>query len=184
MVASAFSQQLITQVGPVDGYLHVDPVQLRTPTTLANNTFAAVSRYEPWTHTTTQQLLQHHPVAVWRTLKATISSREGAYGRMITMYAGWSSHGAAAPTTVREMRNLKNAFTRTFGGTGDPGMFSVELAAPFDGTMTDTLKTPYNVGVRAVFYYCFVEYNLVDSPPDADRCVVEFDGHYDVYGRY
>jgi len=180
----AFSSRLIEEVGPVDGYIHIDPMQLRTATTLNATTFAVVLKYEPWTHVSTAALLAFHPVAVWRNLTANVSSREGAHGRMITIYCGWANNNMPAPTTVSGMRQLKGAFSKTFGGTGDPGMFSMNIPAPFDGTMTDTLKTPYNAGVRAVFYYCFVETNLTTSPPDADRCVIEFDGHYDVFGRY
>lgn len=180
---SAFSQQLIDQAGPVDGYLHIDPVALDTATTLAT-TFVNVSKYEPWEHDKTKVLVERHPVAVWRSLSCKISSREGSFGRMVTLYCGWSSNGASAPRTVRDMANLKGSFMRTFGGTGDPGMFSVVLSCPFDGTMTDTLAAPYNGGVRPVFYYCFTEVELTATPPDAMRAMLEFNGHYDVFGRF
>jgi len=181
---SQFLSQIIAEVGPVDGYLHVDPILLDTPTTLATSTFANVSKYQPWTVADTAAMLNRHPVAGWRSLSATVSSRPGVYGRMCTFYGGWSANDAAAPTTVREMRQLKGAVMTTVGGTGDPGMYRVVIPAPFDGTMSDVLKTRYNEGVRAVFYYCFTEIDLATSPPTADRFCIEFDGHYDVYGRY
>jgi hypothetical protein len=181
---SAFSELLIAQAGPVDGYLHVDPKTLETATSLTGTTFSAVSLYEPWTHTKTATLLAHHPVAVWRHLSAKIASREGSFGRMVTLYCGWAAAGMSRPTTVEDMAVLKGALTRTFGGTGDPGMFTVTIPCPFDGTMTDTLHCPYNAGVRPVFYYAFVEQKLSDKAPDTMRASITFEGHYDVYGRY
>jgi len=180
---SAFATTLIEMVGPVDGYIHTDPISLDTATTLSTR-FALVNKYEPWTMVTTKSMLSQHPVAVWRQLSAHIRSREGSYGRMVTLYCGWANHGASAPTTVRDMANLKGHFSKTFGGTGDPGMFSVSIPCPFDGTMTDVLKTPFNEGTRPVFYYCFTEVKLATEPPDAMRALIEFDGHFDVYGRY
>lgn len=103
---------------------------------------------------------------------------------MITFYGGWASAGARAPITVHDMAVLKGAVMRTFGGTGDPGMFNQTADCPFDGTMTDTLNTPYNSGVRPVFYYAFTEVDLTDKAPKSPRLHLLFRGHYDVYGRY
>jgi ABC-type uncharacterized transport system permease subunit len=180
---SAFSEQLIAQAGPVDGYLHIDPQPVEDATKL-DKAFGAVNRYEPWTHKQTEDLLKYHPVAVWRNLSVTIASREGSFGRMITFYGGWSSAGAAPPKTVHDMAALKSCVIRTFGGTGDPGMFNQVVPCPFDGVMTDTLNTPYNAGVRAVFYYAFTEVELTDKAPKSMRALLLFRGHYDVYGRY
>jgi len=180
---SHFAESLIAMVGPVDGYYHIDPVALDTPTKLGAK-FASVAKYEPWSHKPTSDMYIRHPVAVWRHLKAIISSREGSHGRMVTLYCGWANEGAKAPETVQEMAMLKGHMSRTFGGTGDPGMFTVTIDCPFDGTMSDVGKMPYNDGARAVFYYCFTEVDLTSSPPDAMRALIEFDGRYDVYGRF
>lgn len=180
---TVFATTLIEQVGPVDGYLHVEPVSLDTPTTVHGN-FATVNRYEPWSDETTAAILQHHPLAVWRHLTARISSREGSHGRMVTLYGGWSAAGAAAPANPQHMMRLRGAIVKTFGGTGDPGMFNVNIPCPFDGTISDVLKAPYNAGVRPVFYYAFTEVELTASPPEALRASIDFDGHFDVYGRY
>lgn len=181
---SAFAQRIIEEVGPVDGYLHIDPVSLETPSTSASGKLSTVFRYDPWLHTTTKAMLDHHPVAVWRNLSVTIASRPGVYGRMVTLYAGWAPQDMPAPSTIREMRSLKGAVMKTVGGTGDPGMWSQNLPAPFDGSMSDVLKTRYNTGVRAVFYYAFTEQELTEKAPKTERFTLEFDGHYDVYGRF
>jgi len=180
----AFAQRIIEEVGPVDGYIHIDPVSLEVATTLTSGKLAIVLKYEPWTHATTKEILGHHPVAVWRQLSATISSRPGVYGRMVTFYGGWAPFDMVAPTTVREMRQLKGAIMKTVGGTGDPGMWTQTIPAQFDGSMSDVLKTRYNSGVRAVFYYAFVEQELTDKAPKTERFTIEFDGHYDVFGRF
>lgn len=178
-----FAERLAEEVGPFDGYLLLDPVQLRAPTTLSGVKIASVERYNPWENTATESVLVHHAAAIFRSLSVRIVSREGVYGRMCTLYCGWRAAGAPAPTTVAGMLSLKGAFSRTIGGTGDPGMFSQTIPCPFDGAMEKVLKTPYNLGVRAVFYYCFIETVLTKEPPDADRFVLEFEGHYDVFGR-
>lgn len=58
-----------------------------------------------------------------------------------------------ALTTVADMRKLNDAFSKTFGGTGDPRMFSVVIQAPFNSTVTDTLKEMYTT---RVFVPCFI----------------------------
>jgi hypothetical protein len=178
-----FAEKLAEEIGPFDGYLLQDPVQLREATTLSGNKLASVSRYNPWEHSTTSTVLALHAAAIYRTLSVRIISREGVYGRMCTLYCGWRAAGANAPTTVAGMLALKGAFSRTIGGTGDPGMFSQTIPCPFDGAMEKVLKAPYNEGVRPVFYYAFVETVLTKEPPDADRFVLEFEGHFDVFGR-
>lgn len=65
----------------------------------------------------------------------------------------------------------------------DSLLFS-DIDAPFNSTMTDTLHKPYDNGVKAVFYYYFVELDLTAKPPDANRGMIEFMGHFDVYRRY
>jgi len=82
------------------------------------------------------------------------------------------------------MLNLSGALAQTCGGTGDPGTFTVTIPCPFNDTMTDTMKTPYNDTVRAVFYYCFTEIDLIDKPKDTDRFLLHFRGTYEVQGRY
>lgn len=183
MSRSAFAQRVIEEAGEVDGYLHIDPVSLETATTATAGKLAIVSKYEPWTMADTKSMLDHHPVAVWRNLKVTVTSRAGVFGRMVTFYGGWTAHDSPAPTTIKEMRKLRGAIMRTVGGTGDPGMWSVTSEARFDGGMSDVLKTRYNAGVRAVFYYAFTEQTLVESAPKTERFMMEFDGHYDVFGR-
>jgi hypothetical protein len=180
---TTFAARLAAEVGPFDGYILLDPVQVRDATALTNVRFGAVTRYEPWSHNTTATVLSLHTAAVYRSLSVRISSREGVYGRMCTLYCGWKAAGAAAPTTTAGMASLKGAFSRTLGGTGDPGTFERVLDCPFDGAMERVLKTPYNEGIRPVFYYCFVETALTADPPDADRFVLEFQAHYDVLGR-
>jgi hypothetical protein len=181
---SAFAQRVIEETGPVDGYLLIDPVFVETATTEKAGKLGAVSRYEPWTHEKTKLMLETHPVAIWREFKVTISSRAGVFGRMCTFYGGWARADALAPTTVTGVLNLRGSVMKTVGGTGDPGMWSTTIGAPFTDGMADVLQVPYNQGVRPVFYYCFVETELTDKAPKADRFCLNFYGHFDVYGRY
>jgi hypothetical protein len=181
---SKFAQEIIEQVGPVDGYILIDPILIATPTTITSNKLMLVSKYEPWNHAETKTLLNLHPVAVWRKLSVTVSSRAGVFGRMCTFYGGWAAADMPAPSTIAQMRSLHGAVMRTVGGTGDPGLWTQTVTANFDGTVSDVLKTRYNQGVRAVFYYAFTETNLSKEPPNTDRFSLEFDGHYDVYGRF
>lgn len=179
-----FAQEIARQVGPVDGYLLIDPVMLDKPTTMKNGDLQLVSKYEPWTHDKTKTLLNLHPVAVWRRLSVTVSSMPGVFGRMVTFYGGWAAHDALPPKSLADMRALRGAVFKTVGGTGDPGLWSTTIDLSFDGTVSDVLKTRYNGGVRAVFYYAFTETPLMDKPPEAIRFSLEFDGHYDVHGRF
>jgi len=179
-----FAQEIINQVGEVDGYLLIDPIMIDKPTTFSSGKLALVSKYEPWMHDKTKVLLNLHPVAIWRRLSVTISCMPGVFGRMVTFYGGWAAHDAIPPTTLADMRALHGAVFKTVGGTGDPGLWSNTINLVFDGTVSDVLKTRYNVGVRAVFYYAFTETPLVDKPNSDARFSLEFDGHYDVYGRF
>lgn len=179
----AFAQQLISQYAKPTVYLYDDAVQVKEATSLTT-TFRAVKKVEPWENAKTSGLLAHHPVAWWQSLKVTIVPMPGVYGRMCTFYGGWASNGVAKPATVTDMLSLHGAIVKTYGGTGDPGVISMELPCVFNDTMADILKAPYNESVRPVFYYCFLEVNLVDKPQDADRFLLHFRGEYEVQGRY
>lgn len=181
---SAFTTQLIAQYGPAGNYKYSDAVQLKTATTLKSTGFAMINKCEPWNNTKAKGLLDHHPVAWWNSLSVSVSALPGVYGRMCTIYGGWASEGMSSPKTVDDMLGLHAAFTKTCGGTGDPGVFSTVIPCPFDDTMTDTLKTPYNGDVRPVFYYCFIEVDLIDKAPDSDRFLLHFNGGYEVQGRF
>lgn len=181
---TAFANRIVEEAGAVDGYLHIDLVALDKPTQIANNKLALVNRYDPWELNDTKVLLDRHPVAVWRALSVTISSRPGVFGRMVTFYGGWAAYDSPAPATIRDMRALRGAVMRTVGGVGDPGLWTQTIAATFDGGMSDVLKTRYNTGVRAVFYFAFTESELSSTAPKTERFVLEFDGHYDLYGRF
>jgi len=128
--------------------------------------------------------LVYHPVAWWRNLSVIIAPMPGVYGRMCTFYGGWAANGIKRPSTLSDMLALHGGVMMTFGGTGDPGVNSTVISCPFNDTMADILKTPYNGDVRPVFYYCFVEMKLSDSAPDADRFVLHFKGEYEVQGKY
>lgn len=180
---SAFAQQLITQYAKPEFYVHSETVQVKMPVALAD-IFSQINLVQPWVSIKTAGLLVHHPVAWWRSLSVGIVPMPGVYGRMCTFYGGWAASGSARPTTVSDMLALHGAVVKTYGGTGDPGVTSLTVPCPFDDTMADILKTPYNNSVRPVYYYCFIEVNLIDKPQDADRFLLHFRGEYEVQGRF
>jgi hypothetical protein len=181
---SVFTEQLIAQYGPPGKYRFNDTPTTGTATTLRSGAIQNVSRVMPWQNTQAGSILAYHPVAWWSDLTVTIHALPGVYGRMCTFYGGWGAAGAPTPQTLSDMMALHGAFTRTWGGTGDPGTSSATVPCVFNDTMTDTLKTPYNDGVRAVFYYCFFETALTDKAPDSDRFMLQFVGSFNVQGTY
>jgi len=181
---SAFTQQLISQYGAAGNYKYSHATLLKVATSMTATGFAAVNKHQAWAHPHAKTLLDHHPVAWWNEFSVTISALPGVFGRMCTFYGGWAPFGAPMPKTIDEMLNLNGALAQTCGGTGDPGTFSVTIPCPFNDTMTDTLKTPYNETVRAVFYYCFVELDLIEKAKDSDRFLLHFRGTYEVQGRF
>lgn len=179
----AFATQLINAYAKPEYYIYSDAIQVKTAVTLAA-TFSAVNMVEPWEETKTEGLLQHHPVAWFRSLSATIVPLPGIFGRMCTLYGGWAAKGVSRPATVADFMRLHGAFTRTFGGVGDPGTTAIVINCTFDDTMTEVLKTPYNTEARAVFYYAFLEVDITDKAQDADRFMIHMRGEYEVQGRY
>lgn len=178
-----FATQLIEQYGGAEDYKFATAVQLKTATTLGQ-TFGIVTRFEPWTNTKAKELLAYHPVAIWVSLRVQLEPRAGIYGRMCTFYGGWGASSMPAPTTVGDMVSLHGAVSSSYGGTGDPGTVKVDIPCNFDNTMQDILKAPYGDGARPVFFYCFIETDVVDKPADADRFMLTFRGSFIVKGRY
>lgn len=181
---NAFAQQLINQYGAPGNYRFSDTVALKTATTIQNGEFGNVLVMQPWNNTVAKGILDHHPVAWWEELSVTVHPSSGAYGRMCSFYGGWSASGSPRPTTLDEILALHGAFTRTWGGTGDPGVSPISVSCNFNDTMTEVLKTPYNESVRPVFYYCFVEQALIDKVIDSDRFLLHFKGTFNVQGKY
>lgn len=180
---SITAQRLITESGTAEDYKFAAAVQLKTATTLSTE-FGKVTRFEPWNNAGAKSLLRHHPVSVWRSLEVRLAPRPGIYGRMCTFYGGWAAAGVVTPTTVEEMIGLHGAIDVTYGGTGDPGTVRVTIPCVFDDTMKDLLKGPDNESARPVFFYCFVETDVVDKPIAADRFMLTFVGRYTLHGRY
>jgi len=180
----ATANRLIAEYGGPGAYKFAGAVQVKVATTLGT-TFGSVTRYEPWGNTKAKTLLEHHPVAIWESLSVRLAPRAGIYGRMCTFYGGWAASGVKTPTTVEEMVALHGAIDVTYGGTGDPGTVKVSIPCEFDDTMKDILRGPSSEdGCRPVFFYCFVETDVVDKAKDADRFMLTFVGAYTLHGRY
>lgn len=181
---SAFTQQLIDHYGPPGSYRYNEVVMVKQASSATTAGVSHINRLEPWSSTGVAGILQHHPVAWWDNLSVSIQAMPGVYGRMCTFYGGWASAGTAAPTSIEAMLQLQGSFTRTWGGTGDPGTTNAVIPCTFNATMSDVMKTPYNEGVRPVFYYFFLEVELIDKAKDSDRFLLHFNGTFDVQGKY
>lgn len=176
--------RLISEYGGREDYKFAGAVQVKLATTLTT-TFGKVTRYEPWNNGHAKDLLKHHPIAIWRELEVRLAPRSGIYGRMCTFYGGWAAAGVATPTTVEDMVSLHNAIDVTYGGTGDPGTVKVTIPCHFDDTMKDILKGSSSENdSRPVFFYCFVEVDVIDKARDGDRFMLTFKGSYTLHGRY
>lgn len=179
---SNIAQDLITKIGDIADYKFSRALMLSTATT---TTAFAVTRFEPWTETKAKSLLDHHPLAVWSEVTCRVAPMAGVYGRMVTFYGGWAASGVSTPTTVEGMLTLNNAVYRTYGGTGDPGMMEAEIRCVFDNTMTDLLKTPEFESLRPVFFYCFVETDVVAALANTSpRFQLVWTGKYKLFGRF
>lgn len=159
-MSTSFVRQLLEQYSEPTSYIHSQTVQVKKPTSLSD-VFGIVNLVQPWKSKNTADLLVFHPAAVWLNLSVDIYPLAGIYGRMCTFYGGWGASGGKIPASVSDMLALHGATMKSFGGTGDPGTMSVHSICPFNDTMADVLKAPYNDGVRPVYYYCFVELALV-----------------------
>lgn len=159
-MSTAFVRQLLEQYSEPVSYLHSQTIQSKKPTSLSS-VFGLVNMVQPWNSKAVADLLVYQPAAVWLNLSVDVFPLAGIYGRMCTFYGGWGASGGNAPTTVSEMLALNGAVIKSFGGTGDPGTISIHSICPFNDTMADVLKTPYNEGVRPVYYYCFTELALI-----------------------
>jgi hypothetical protein len=183
---SATSSRLIAEYGGPEDYKFAGAVQLKKDaTTLTASNLGTVARYTPWTNRSAQELLRHHPVAIWKELEVRLAPRAGIYGRMCTFYGGWAADGVKTPDTIEEMVSLHGAVDVTYGGTGDPGTVRIAIRCDFDDTMKDILKGPTSEdGARPVFFYAFTESDVTDKPLDADRFMLTFRGKYTLHGRY
>jgi len=181
----ATALRLIAEYGDPQDYKFSAALQLKQGTTLSN-TFGTVLKYEPWTNSTANDLLKHHPIAIWKDLEVRLAPRAGIYGRMCTFYGGWAANSITPPTTVEEMVALHGAIDVTYGGTGDPGTIRVTIPCNFDDTMKDILKGPSSEnGCRPVFFYCFTESDIIkEVVANADRFMLTFKGRYTLHGRY
>jgi hypothetical protein len=179
---STTANRLIEEYGSQKDYKFAAAVQVKTAT--KPGTHIDVVRYQPWDNPKARQLLQHHPVAIWKDLVMSLAPRSGIYGRMCTFYGGWAANDVPTPTTVDEMISLHGAIDVTYGGTGDPGTVKVAIPCDFDDTMKDLLKGPECGGSRPVFFYCFTEINVIDKPSEADRFMMTFRGTFELHGRY
>lgn len=180
----ATATRLIAEYGGPQDYKFAGAVQIKTATTLST-VFGKVMRYEPWTNTVANELLRHHPVAIWNSLEVRLAPCSGIYGRMCTFFGGWAAAGVVTPSTVEEMIALHGAINVTYGGTGDPGTVRVTIPCQFDDTMKDILRGPTSEnGCRPVFFYCFTEISVVDKASDTDRFMLTFQGRYTLHGRY
>jgi hypothetical protein len=184
MMPSTTASRLINEYGGPEDYKFAGAVQVKAATTLTTS-FGKVTRYEPWNNVGAQELLRHHPVAVWKELEVRLAPRAGIYGRMCTFYGGWAAAGVETPSTVEQMIALHGAIDVTYGGTGDPGTVRVGIPCAFDDTMKDILKGPSSEdGCRPVFFYTFTEVDVVTGAKDGDRFMLTFQGKYTLHGRY
>lgn len=180
----ATATRLIAEYGGPQDYKFAGAVQIKTATTLST-VFGKVMRYEPWANTVANELLKHHPVAIWNNLEVRLAPCSGIYGRMCTFFGGWAAAGVVTPSTVEEMIALHGAINVTYGGTGDPGTVRVTIPCQFDDTMKDILRGPTSEsGCRPVFFYCFTEISVIDKASDTDRFMLTFQGRYTLHGRY
>lgn len=183
-MSGATAARLIAEYGNQEDYKFAGAVQIKTATTLTT-VFGRVMRYEPWTNETAGELLKHHPVAIWKSLRVNLAPRPGIYGRMCTFYGGWAAAGVVTPRTVEEMVALHGAVDCTYGGTGDPGTVKVSIPCAFDDTMKNIFRGPSSEDAcRPVFFYCFTETNVVDKVGDSDRFMLTFQGTFTLHGRY
>jgi len=178
---SATATRLISEYGSDQDYKFAAVVRLKLASSDTNLT---VLRFQPWENNNAKELLKHHPVAVWEELVFHLAPRPGIYGRMCTFYGGWAASDVVTPTSVEEMVALHGAVDVTYGGTGDPGTVRLQVPCRFDDTMKDLLKGPDNEGSRPVFFYCFTETAVIDTPADADRFMMTFRGKFKLFGRY